>query len=548
MAESVLDRSPGRARAVAAVATLAITAALAGSAMAQSYDFEVGFSTYFGGSQDEEARAIRVTDDGALLIGGQTHSANLPVTAGAIQSTYAGEPAGSGHPGQVGGDLFLLRLAGDGSTVEAATYLGSSKQERNTYGFELAPDGNLIVSSISRGNDFPTTAGAYQTNYGGGSADSVVAKVSPDLETLIWSTYVGGNGEDWARGGIALTPEGDVILVGRTSSSNFHARGGAYASPSSGWDANVIKLAGDGGSLEWVSRFGGSGNEALIGTAVGDNGQIYVFGHTWSSNFPTTAGAFQSSRSGDVDAFITSLAADGSLTYATYLGGSVGEFAEHRPLLNDDGSLILTGFTNSPDFPTTDNAFQSTRPGNATGFIAQLNADGSDLDWATYLGGSGTEVFLYPTRDGSGNIMFVGGTSSTNFPVTDNALQKTYGGGPEDGVFGIISADGSELLYATYIGGSGEDLIRGLELGPNGEVYLVGKTNSNNFLTTENAAYRNRTGGFDAFVIQLVPEPGSGMLLVPGGLALLRRRRTGAQGHIAASQRMPARRGRPAED
>lgn len=511
MAESVLDRALRRARAVAAIATLAIIAGPTGPAMAESYDFEVGFSSYFGGSHDEEARAIRVTDDGALLIGGQTHSADLPVTPGVIQSAYAGQPAGSGHPGQVGGDLFLLRLAADGSTVDAATYLGSSKQERNTYGFALAPDGNLLVSSITRGNDFPTTPGAYQTDYGGGSADSVVAKVSPDLKTLIWSTYVGGSAEDWARGGIALTPDGDVILVGRTSSPNFRARGGAYASPSAGWDGKVVKLAGDGGSLKWVSRFGGNGNEAIIGATVADSGRIYFFGHTWSDDLPTTDNAFQPDSAGDkADAFVGSLDADGSLVYLTHLGGSGAEFAEHRPLLNDDGSLVLTGFTNSDDFPTTDNAVQPNRPGKAAAFIAQLNAHGSDLDWATYVGGDGSEVFLHPMRDGAGNIMFIGGTSSTNFPVTDNALQRTYGGGPQDGVFGIISADGGKLLYATYLGGSGEDLIRGIELGPDGKVYLVGKTSSDNFPTTENAAHRKRAGGFDAFVTQLVPEPGSG--------------------------------------
>jgi hypothetical protein len=142
--------------------------------------------------------------------------------------------------------------------------------------------------------------------------------------------------------------------------------------------------------------------------------------------------------------------------------------------------------------------------------VTKLSADRKTLAFSTYLGGSGGEFYLWPTVDRRGNILVVGSTSSQDFPVTGNALQKTYGGGANDAVMAILSGDGSQLLYATYLGGSGDDLIRSLALGPNGEVYLVGKTDSGNFPVTPGAAQTARGGKMDAFVVKLEPIPTTG--------------------------------------
>lgn len=194
------------------------------------------------------------------------------------------------------------------------------------------------------------------------------------------------------------------------------------------------------------------------------------------------------------------------LIYATYLGGSQNEFTEHRPALLQDGSFLLTGSAGSPDFPATAAAFQRKLSGKTDGFLTKLSAGGKTFAFSTLLGGSRTDFWLMPTRDRQGNIFIAGQTSSTDLPVTPDALQQKYGGGESDGALAIVSPDGSKLLYATYLGGNGNDMIRGLALGERGEVYLVGNTSSADFPVTTGAAQSKFGGAGDAFVMKLVKE------------------------------------------
>ena len=173
------------------------------------YRYKIAYATHIGGSGDEQLREVIPAADGSVLVGGQTSSPDLPVTPGAVQSKYGGEPAGRGHPGTYGGDCFLMRLSADGGKVLACTYFGGSKQERNVYGMALGRKGNVVITSATRSPDLPTTAGAFQRKYGGGASDWMVAKISGDLKRLIWCTYVGGDGDDFPRGGLGLRDGGD---------------------------------------------------------------------------------------------------------------------------------------------------------------------------------------------------------------------------------------------------------------------------------------------------------------------------------------------------
>jgi len=190
---------------------------------------------------------------------------------------------------------------------------------------------------------------------------------------------------------------------------------------------------------------------------------------------------------------------------ATCLGGKENEFAEHRLALLDDGSVLLTGVTASRDFPTTTRAFQRKLRGKTAGFLTKLAPQGREFVFSTLLGGSGGEFLLMPTTDAEGNIYVVGHTSSPDLPVTPGAIQTRYGG-HDDGVLAIFSPDGSRLLYLTYLGGEGEDLLRSLAIGPDGALYLIGKTASDDFPVTDGAAQGKRRGGVDAFVVKLVRE------------------------------------------
>ena len=475
-----------------------------------NYQYELGFATVFGGPEREEAREVIVLPDGDILVGGQTASPDMPVTPGVVQQDYRGEPAGTGHGGVYGGDMFLTRFASDGTRILASTYFGGSKQERSVYGMALDRDGNVVFSTATRSPDLQTTLNAYQERYGGGQSDMMAAKISSDLKRLLWCTYVGKGGNDWCRGGITLDGGDNVYVLGRTTSRDFPTSAQAFQRDQRGaGDAVVVKLGPVGSRLLWATRMGGSDEESIIGARVDDDGNVHVGGHTWSNDFPTTSGAPQRSfGGGEADAFIAGLSADGSrLLYSTYLGGSANEFSEHRLALLRDGSVLLTGVTSSSNFPTTPGTFQPNLRGSGDGFLTKLSVDRERLAFSSLLGGyDRSEFYLMPTEDAQGNIFIVGSSGSKDFPVTTGALQKVFGGGVTDGVLAVVSADGSKLLYATYLGGAGDELIRGLALGSDGEVYLVGRTDSPDFPVTAGAAQAKMGGKVDAFLVKLSPN------------------------------------------
>ena len=466
--------------------------------------FRIEYATYIGGTGAEELREVIPFDDGSALVGGQTSSPDLPVTRGVVQPTYGGELHGTGHPGVVGGDCFLVRLSPDGSEVLACTYFGGSKQERNVYGMGLDAKGNVVISSATRSPDLPTTSGCFRPRYSGPPHDGFAAKLTPDLKGLLWCTYLGGC---WPRGGLGLDAQDTVYVVGGTESADFPTTSGVVRRRVEGpRDAIVLRLSSDGSRAVWSTLLGGGDWDGLMGVRMDSSGSVHVAGHTRSTDLPVTEGAPQQRAGGQSDCFLAGLSPDASrLLYATYLGGAGNEFAEHRPCLDSDGSVLLTGVTASSDFPVTGNALQGRLKGETDGFLTRLSPDGKRLLFSTYLGGSGGEFFLMPTPDPDGNIFIVGHTSSPDFPATADAVQKEFGGGPGDGALALISADGSRLLFATYLGGSGDDLIRSIALGHDGALYLVGRTSSKDFPVTAGSAQTTFAGASDAFVVKLAP-------------------------------------------
>lgn len=473
--------------------------------------FRIAFATLIGGSADEQVREVIPSPDGTILIGGQSLSADLPVTPGALQARYGGEPAGTGHHGVVGGDSFLARLSGDGRRILSATYFGGSKQERNVYGMALDRNGDIVITTATRSPDLPTTTGSFQPKYGGPPTDWAVAKLSADLKKLRWSTYVGGSGDDFPRGGLDLDTKDNIYVVGRTASADFPTTPGVIMQRQvqKQPDAAVVKLKPDGSDLVWSTRLGGSKWDSIMGIRMDTAGRVLVAGHTRSADFPVTREAAQDRIGGQWDGFVACLAPDASrVIWATFLGGSGNEFAEHRPLLMPDGSFVVTGTVGSGDFPTTPGAVQQVRKSSkGTGFVTRVSPDGKRFVFSTYLGGSGGEEFwLMPTLDHDGNIVVVGRTASKDLPVTADALQPSFAGGAHDGAVVILSPDGSKIIYATYLGGSGDDLIRSIAVDQDGALILVGNTDSRDFPLTEGTAQTKPAGGHDGFLVKLAPD------------------------------------------
>jgi len=412
-----------------------------------------GFSTYLGGSDSEQVRDVFVDDQGSVYVTGWTKSPNLPTTSGVFQPGYRG-----------GQDAFVAKFSASGQLV-FLTYLGGSGDEV-AYGISVDAAGFIYLNGRTSSADFPVTQGAFQTTIGGG-ADAFVTKMKPDGSGLVWSTFVGGSNDDQGRGRNVVDSTGAVYVNGATTSTNFPTQNAIQTSLKGSADGFVLKLSPDGSRLLYSTYLGGTdtdGLDALIsGLAVNSNGEAFVCGFTSAANFPTTPGAFQPALKGTTNGTIIRLSASGQLLASTLLGGSGSSFQSCEGLtLDSAGNPVAMGLTGAPDFPTTAGVFQTALQGQLDMWIAKLTPDLSRVVFSTYVGTSGSEV-VDTSRvelDASGNIWFALNTDSAGFPVTPNALQATYGGGTHDAVVVKLAADGSRILYATYLGGSADDFAR----------------------------------------------------------------------------------------
>jgi Beta-propeller repeat len=472
-------------------------------------DPEVEYSTFLGGSGDELGDVQPAVDGkGHLYICGNTDSTDFPVTPGVIQPTEAGDF-----------DAFVSEVNSDGSGLVYSTFLGGSSAD---LGIACALDssGDLHLTGVTGSEDFPITQGVVQPHFAGGDGsicfgspcDGYVAKLSPDGARLIYSTYVGGSGDE-SLGGIQVDQWGDAVVAGSTSSTDFPATPGAFQTKNAGGvDAVVAKLNATASSFVYSTYLGGKGDDGAgePGLAVDSNGNAYVEGVTNSTRFPTTPRSFQRRYAGNGDFFVTKLDPTGSrLVHSTYLGGSGPEVALNGTTVDASGNAYIVGTSCSTDFPVTPGAFQTKDAGDgpscfgsitddlADGTVTELNSTGSALVFSTYLGGKGLEELGGGQTDASGHV-FVGGVSSSiDYPVTPDAFQRTNHGGPDrfDGTITELASDGSRLIFSTYWGGTGDDLTEAGALDGSGNLYVTGCTASSDFPTTKGALQRTFAGG-----------------------------------------------------
>ncbi|MGD0289798.1 MAG: SBBP repeat-containing protein [Candidatus Binataceae bacterium] len=376
------------------------------------------YSTYLGGSLQDDPAGVAVDSSGNAYVTGETYSSNFPTTAGAFQTTLAGTING-----------FVSKLNSSGSALVYSTYLGGSNAD-NGQAIAVDSSGNAYVTGNTDSSNFPTTAGALQTTFGGGSFNAFVTKLDSGGSGLIYSTYLGGSGRDIGRG-IAIDPSSNAYVAGETSSSNFPTTAGAFQTTLAGSkNAFVSKVNSGGSALVYSTYLGGSGPDDATGIALDASGNAYVTGITDSSNFPTTAGAFQTTLAGSENAFVSKLNSGGSaLVYSTYLGGSNDDYG-NGIAVDSSGNAYVIGYTVSSNFPTTAGVFQTALAGTSAAFVSKLNSGGSALTYSTYLGGStaGENSGEGIAVDSSGNAYVTGGAQSSDFPTTAGAFQTTFGG------------------------------------------------------------------------------------------------------------------------
>jgi hypothetical protein len=323
-----------------------------------------------------------------------------------------------------------------------------------------------------------------------GPRDPCALDPAADPGSLAWSTFLGG----WtyeASQAVATSVQGTVTVAGCTSSDNFPVTPGAYSVvfnhgfPGESTDGFVGRFSATGSELLWCTYIGGYLEDYLFGLVLDREGNAIITGDTYSPEFATTQGAFEPSIDSGSAAFISSISADGSrLLPSTYLGGGDDGWASANSVaLDASGNIVVKGITGGPAFPTTPGAFDRTFDGGgfpgSDAFLSKLSSDCTSLIWSTFLGGSGDEGTAGDELDrglavdGDGSVVVTGSTASEDFPVTPGAWHASLHVGG-DSFVARVSADGSSLVWSTYLGGTTTAGARGLVLDDAGNVILAG--------------------------------------------------------------------------
>ena len=345
------------------------------------------FSTFFPGW----VSGLAVNSAGESILSGATTAADFPVTPGAYDTTYGGGTCGAAPHTYPCADAYVARLSANGSTMVFGTYLGGSGDDSAS---DVAVDssGRITVAGSTASSNFPTTPGAYDRTFTGGTCgtapylytcyDIFIARLDAAGSALVYSTFLGGNDDDRVKA-IALDSADQTTLTGSAASQGFPTTPGAYDTTFNGGprcynstgDAYVTRLNAIGSALVFSSFLGGNHGDGTFDVAVDSAGRATVVGETCSTNFPTTPQSFDTSLGG-IDGFVTRFDMDGqNLGYSTFLGGDGSSDHAYGVALDSQGRALTAGFTASAGFPTTPGAFDPIYTPGLAGFIAKLDMD-----------------------------------------------------------------------------------------------------------------------------------------------------------------------------
>jgi len=480
-----------------------------GKAQARGEDELPGHSNYFVGNDPEKWRS-QMSNYAKVVYSEVYRGVDLVYYGKGGELEYDFKVAAGANPGAIGWRIEgaqQVRIDAAGEMV-ISTAAGEVRQRRGVAYQEVGGERRAVAARYElRGrNEVRIALGPYDRRQ-----PLVIDPV------LSYSTFLGGNQDDFGRG-IAVDAAGNAYVVGVTSSANFPVVAGGFQTTLSGFEnVFVTKLNAAGSALIYSTYIGGSRGEEGAAIAVDAVGNAYLTGDTSSTDFPVTAGAFQSPLTGQPMVFVTKLNASGSaLLYSARMGG--GDDRGNAITIDGAGNAYVAGVSYEGNFPVTPNAFQTTFRGGrdnvsewGDAFMAKLNASGAQLVYATYLGGDDGESANSIAIDSSGNAYVTGSTGSTNFPTTPGALQTSFQSvncppghlfACEDGFVTKLNPTGTALVYSTYLGGNGPDVGYGIAINANGEAFVTGNTVSSNF-PTANALQPTFKGYRDLFVSRL---------------------------------------------
>ena len=487
------------------------------------------YGTYLGGSGNDVAQGIAVDATGCVYIAGYTDSADFP------SATLGSIPPGVRH-------AFVAKLDATGSNLVYADYLGGNGQD---YGYALTLDelDDVYVTGRTDSNDFPVV-NPFQGTYPGGWFNAFLTKISPNGSSLLYSTYLGGNGFE-TPSSIAVDNTGDMVVGGTTTSTNFPVanayqsvvnpnQGGVY-----GTYGFLTKFTADGSSLVYSTYFGGSSNVVLncsgtpcwpepdnivSGVALDSSGNAYAAGLTNTYNFPVTTGAYITTDSIPYDSpvgFLIKFTGFGNLQYSTYFYESSGlDNSINAIAVDASGSAYITGAAFSDGtFPITSTSICDPAvygPACSYGFVTKFDPTGSTLSYSTFLG---PDNYFGPTSilvDANGDAFVSGASTGGALGLVDAIEPYTNG---TDVVVAEIDPLGRSQLWVTYLGGDLEDYVGGMAFDSQSNLYIGGSTNSTDFPTTQSTFQRMLAGGTDTFVVKIAPTSAPSVSIAPAALA-----------------------------
>jgi uncharacterized protein (TIGR02145 family) len=367
--------------------------------------------------------------------------------------------------------------------------------------------GNLIIAGTTESSNYPTTSGAYDESYNGGSNDVFLTKLNTNGATLVFSTFIGSSNFDQPEFGVCLTIDAsdNIILAGTTTSSGFPTTSGAYDRTHNGnQDIVLCKINSSGSSLIYSTFVGASSSDFVLSIIIDDSGNPIISGWTASSGYPTTVGAYDQSHNGGWwDNYVTKINSSGSaLIYSTFIGGNAIEY-QSGIAIDGYNNVVIAGSTYSSNYPTTVGCFDNTFNGSSDGFVTKLNSNGTALIFSTYFGGNNHDGVSSSVFDGNGDIYITGGTASSDFYTTSGSYDENLSG-TSDGFVAKLNSSGTSLLLSTLIGGSNSEQGYSIILDEFSNVIICGITSSSNFPTTTDAYDLTYNGGtFDGFLCKL---------------------------------------------
>lgn len=465
------------------------------------------YSASFGGTGDDDSHDLVINTDGNIFVIGHASTADFPTTTG---PAYAGNE-----------DVFVLKLNVAGDAIDYSRFLGGTGDEEG-HGLGIDAAGNAFITGYTTDASFLT--GANRLGPGGGSFDAFVVKLSPDGSSILFSTILGGSDEEMGHD-LAVDGVGYIYIVGDTLSGDFPVSADAFDTTHGGnsqKDTYITKLSPDGANIIYSTFIGGSALDEAHDIALDNSGNVYITGWTSSaSDFPLTAGIPDNTFGGTTEAFVMKFRLNEPLPlfYSTFIGG-YGSDESNAIAVDRHGNIYITGGSTSANFPTTPGAYDTQLGENDSGrdvFISKLNADASELIYSTFIGGRKPEYISHFSKaiavDESENVFVAGRTNSDDFPVTPGAHDSILGtgGNGQDAFIAKLSADGSTLLYCTYLGGQKYDQANALAVDKDGNIFVTGTANSTTTFPPTTGPLNN---GQDVFVAKLVPDDTVGADLI----------------------------------